>query len=249
MSDKFDFTNKIAVVVGASKGIGLTTAKGFAYGGANTYFLSRSGSDEDVKKLNNEGKSAYSFKVDATDEEAVESIFREIISKHQSIDILVNCIAINQCVPIEKISLQDWNKVVATNLTSIFLTSKFCLKGMKERKSGKIINVSSVAARNKSPVSGVHYVATKAAILGFTRQLAKEAAPFGINVNATCPGQTLTPMLKDSMSFEAQKKLAESIPLGRIATPKEQADVILFLASEAASYLSGSVIDVNGGQL
>ena len=120
---------------------------------------------------------------------------------------------------------------------------------MKSRRYGKILNVSSVAARNRSPVSGVHYVATKAAILGFTRQLSFELASFGINVNATCPGQTLTPMLEKSMSKSQLEELAKKIPLQRIATTEDQANIILFLASDFANYLAGTIIDVNGGQI
>ena len=113
----------------------------------------------------------------------------------------------------------------------------------------KIVNVSSIAGRNKSVVSGVHYTSSKAGIIGLTRQLAHELGPKGIHVNCTCPSQTLTPMLEASMTKKQQDKLCESIPLRRLSTIDDQVGPIVFLCSGLSSYLNGSVIDVNGGQL
>jgi len=199
--------------------------------------------------LKNKKLMAKNIQLDATNATAVQNFINYVAQKEKRIDILINAQAINHCVPIENISIAQWGKVLATNLTSIFLMCKACVPHMKKQRYGKIVNISSVAARNRSPVSGVHYVASKSAILGFTRQLAFETAPFGLNVNAVCPGQTETPMLMKSMTPSQRKALAKSIPLRRIADPEEQASVILFLASDTASYMSGAVVDVNGGQI
>ncbi len=244
-----EFSGKVVIVMGASRGIGAATAALFAERGAAVILASRSGGPDLADELTKKGLSAESRRVDARREQDVNDMVRRIISRFGRIDVLVNSQAINQCRALEAITLRDWRNVIETNLTSMFLTCKACLPHMKKRRTGKIINIASVAARNRSPVSGIHYVASKTAVLGFTRQLAFEVAPFGINVNAVCPGQTLTPMLLESMTPAQRKRLAGSIPLGRIADPQEQAAVIAFLASDAARYMSGAVVDVNGGQI
>jgi NAD(P)-dependent dehydrogenase (short-subunit alcohol dehydrogenase family) len=120
---------------------------------------------------------------------------------------------------------------------------------MKPRGFGRIVNVSSIAGRHRSVVSGVHYVSSKAGMIGLTKQLAFEAAPFKITVNAVAPSQTMTDMLKDSMTDEQVKNLEANIPLGRIAEVREQVGPILFLLTDAAAYMTGTFLDVNGGQI
>jgi 3-oxoacyl-[acyl-carrier protein] reductase len=120
---------------------------------------------------------------------------------------------------------------------------------MKEKKYGKIINISSIAGRFRSGFAGAHYTCAKAGVIAFTRQLAYEVAGCNINVNVLCPGQTETGMLKSFLTPKSKKKLEESIPLGYIASPLQQAKVILFLASDDSNYMTGAAIDVNGGQL
>ena len=135
------------------------------------------------------------------------------------------------------------------NLRAAFLICREAAKRMKQKERGSIINVSSIAGRHRSPVSGVHYVSSKAGIIGLTKQLAFELGPHGVNVNVVCPSQTMTDMLMQSMTDEQRKSLADSIPLKRIATVAEQVGPILFLCSDAAAYITGAVIDVNGGQV
>ena len=241
MDTKFDFSEKTAIVIGGTSGIGLEVANQLNYSGARTFVASR-----------NERKTMSStefIKCDVREELQVKKMVAEIIRQTGTIDILINSMAINQCRPIEEIDICDWHDVMTTNVTGVFLTCKIVLPYMKQNKSGKIVNVSSIAGRHRSLVSGVHYVASKAAIIGFTRQLAFEVAPFGINVNVHCPSQTLTPMLKQSMSPEQIEQLEATIPLHRLASVEEQASTILFLCSDASSYMSGATLDVNGGQL
>lgn len=235
------FKGKVALIVGGTIGIGYEVARQFSLQGARVFVAAR-----------NEPKDltfATFITCDVRNEADVEKLVDTVIKKEGKIDILVNAQAAVQCKPIEKISLQDWENVMATNITSIFLLCKKILPHMKKKKFGKIVNISSIAGRHRSPVAGVHYVASKTAIIGFSKQLAYEAAPYGINVNISCPSQTKTPTLKEGMSDEQIKRLEESIPMKRLATVEEQAKPIVFLCSEESSYMSGAVLDVNGGQL
>ena len=216
--------NKIVVVVGGSKGIGKGIVDTFNDLGAIVYSLSRDNCD-------------------ITNKKDIDNIFDNL----KEVDILINNAAINYCKPIEEISLNEWNDVINTNLTSYFYIIKKCLPLMK--KGGKIVNVSSIAGRDKSLVSGVHYTSSKAGLIGLTRQLAQELGPKGININCVCPSQTLTPMLKRSMTDKQLSNLENKIPLRRIAQVSEVVKPILFLCSDDASYIHGACLDVNGGQL
>ena len=173
-----------------------------------------------------------------------------LFSKEQSLkctDFLINSAAINYCKPSQDISIKEWEEVFSVNLTSLFVACQSVLPYMMSKNSGKIVNISSIAGRNKSLVSGLHYTSSKAAIIGLTRQLASEFAAFGININVVCPGQTKTEMLSSSMNKFQLQNLEKAIPQKRVATTIEQSNVILFLCSELASYINGAAIDVNGG--
>ena len=222
---KIDFSNKIAIVVGSSKGIGMGVADKFKELGATVIRVSRT-----------QG-------VDISNKESIDSFFESLTH----IDFLINVAGINFCKKIEDIEMDEWDSVIDTNLRSFYYIIKKSIPLMKS--GGRIVNVSSIAGRNKSIVSGVHYTSSKAGIIGLTRQLAHELGPRGIHVNCTCPSQTLTPMLEQSMTKEQQEKLCENIPLRRLGTIKDQVGPIVFLCSELSSYLNGCIIDVNGGQL
>ena len=216
--------NKIVVVVGGSTGIGKGIVDSFKKLGARVESISRSNCD-------------------ITKKEDIDFYFSDI----HKVDILINNAAINYCKPIENISLNEWDEVINTNLTSYFYIIKKCIPLMS--KGSKIINVSSIAGRSKSLVSGVHYTSSKAGLIGLTRQLAQELGPKGININCVCPSQTLTPMLERSMTKKQLKELSSNIPLRRIANIDEIVNPILFLCSEGASYIHGACLDINGGQL
>lgn len=235
----FDFKSKTVLVVGGSRGIGERVVKDFLDSEATVFYISRK------KSSNRELAAAKHLKCDIEKKEEVCEVF----SKIENLDFLINVAGINFCKKIEDIEVDEWDKVLSVNLRSFYLTCKLALEKMKVNGYGKIVNVSSIAGRNKSIVSGAHYTASKAAILGLTRQLAHEVSPLGINVNAVCPSQTMTDMLRQSMSEEEIKKLSSKIPLTRLATPAEQSMPILFLCSEASSYITGCILDVNGGQL
>jgi len=221
---KWNFENKQCLIVGGSRGIGKCIVDNFKNAGANVFSIDSSNCNISNPK-----------EIDL------------LISKFTKVDILVNVAAINYCKKINDITLEEWDNVFDVNLRGIFYITKKVLKLMSS--GSRIVNVSSIAGRNRSLVSGVHYTSSKAGIIGFTRQLAFELGPKSINVNAVCPSQTLTEMLKQSMSAEQIARLSESIPLKRIASVQEQVDPILFLCSSESSYITGAVLDVNGGQL
>jgi len=232
----FDFTGKTVVVTGGSKGIGLEVVKRFIDSGAIVYCLSRT--DPKIDGCHHIGcnlRNQLSIKL------AFDSI--------KTLDFLINVAGTNLCCPIEDIDSDEWDRVMSTNLKSFYYTSKLAVEIMKQKNFGRIVNVSSIAGRNKSIVSGVHYTSSKYGIIGLTKQLSNEVSKHNILVNCVCPSQTMTEMLQESMTTEQIEKLEHSIPIRRIATTKEQALPILFLCSSAASYIAGAAIDVNGGQL
>ena len=222
---KIDFSNKTTIVVGGSRGIGLKVKEKFSSLGSEVHSISRT-----------EG-------VDISIPEQVD----KYLMQFKKIDFLINVVGINYTKKIEEIELSEWEEVIKTNLTSIFYITKQCISKMDQ--GSRIVNVSSIAGRNRSLVSGVHYTSSKSGLIGFTRQLAFELGPKDINVNCVCPSQTLTQMLEESMTKEEQKKLSDDIPLKRLATVDDQVGPIIFLCSELSNYLTGAVIDVNGGQI
>ena len=238
MNISFDFSSRVALVVGGSKGIGQRVCIDLLNSGAKVFYVSRNRS-QDLDSL-----GAKHLKCDLRNELAIKSCF----DKLPSLDFLINCAAINHCKKIEKISSQEWDDVLAVNLRAYFITCKEAVEKMKKANFGRIVNVSSIAGRHRSLVSGTHYVASKSAIIGLTRQLAYECAGDNITVNVVCPSQTMTTMLKESMTSEQIGQLCTAIPLKRIAETQDQSLPILFLCSDGANYITGAAIDINGGQ-
>jgi len=232
----YDFKNKVVLVLGGSRGIGLQVCKEFLKANAIVYCASRT---------NPEFQGINHIECDVSDELQLKSVFDQLKT---GIDFLINVAGTNLCDPIENIDVPEWDRVLDVNLKSFFTASRLAIAMMRVSKFGRIVNVSSVAGRHKSVVSGVHYTASKAGIIGLTRQLSHEVAKDNILVNCVCPGQTRTEMLQKSMTTDQMKSLEENIPIGRIADAREQAMPILFLCSEDASYITGAVLDINGGQ-
>ena len=220
---KWNFTDKKVLVVGASRGIGKGVADAFSSSGAEVFEIS-------------------SHNCDISSKEQID----QYTSNLDRIDILINVAAINFAKNIEQISIEEWDAVMSVNLRGIFYITKKIIPKMPS--GSKIINVSSIAGRHRSLVSGIHYVSSKAGLIGFTKQLAFELSNKNINVNVVCPSQTLTDMLQSTTSPEELSQLEKNIPIGRIATVEEQVAPILFLASSEASYMTGCALDINGGQ-
>ena len=241
MSDlSFNFSGRRALVIGGSRGIGHGLTQRLLETGAEVIYASRTEGD---------GLDGATFvPCDLQDTGSVLDLFRTVDSSGD-LHFMVNMAAANYFHKVAEIEPAEWDEVLNVNLRAAYLACREAGKRMMPRRFGRIINVSSIAGRHRSPVSGAHYSASKAGLLGLTRQLAFEFGPSGVTVNAVCPSQTMTDMLRDSMSDEQVAALAASIPLRRVAEVREQVEPVLFLCSEGASYLNGAIIDVNGGQI
>ncbi|BBD08914.1 SDR family NAD(P)-dependent oxidoreductase [Desulfovibrio ferrophilus] len=237
---RFDFSGQTALVVGGSRGIGKAIVEELLAAGARVFYLSRKpglGMDK-----------ATHLAADLTDEAQVKAAFA-VIDAVAPLDIMVNSAAINFCKGNQEIGKDEWDSVLDVNLGAAFVLCREALARMVPRKFGKIVNISSIAGRHRSVVSGAHYVSSKAGMIGMTRQLAYEAAAHGVNINSHCPSQTMTDMLRESMTPEAIADLEAKIPMQRVATVADQAGPVLFLCSDAAAYITGACLDVNGGML
>lgn len=229
--------NKVAIITGASQGIGKCIHEFFLEKNLNAIGVSRS---IELAK--------YTRRCDITNEDNVKSLFKEVLKSFGSIDILVNNAGISTRTDIIDMEIGEWENVVATNLTGIFLCAKYALKVMKSQKYGKIVNVSSIAGRFRSSMASVAYTASKYGVIGITRQLALHYAKYNININCVAPSQTKTSMLLDNISEEQLREFSLSIPAGRLAEPVDIANAVWFLVSDEASYINGAVLDINGGQ-
>lgn len=247
---------KVAVITGAGGGLGREFAVTLARQGAdiaatdvNTALLEDVAAE--VKKL---GRECKAFMMDVSNKPSVTETMEAIYNAFGHIDILVNNAGGSLYTPksTEEIMEEHWYKVLDVNLKGTFLCSQAAVKYMMQQKSGKIINLTSIGGRTASIVTGVPYASAKGGIIALTRRMALEFGPYGINVNAIAPGTVLSGQrminLWNELSEEQKKATLSSIPLGRLSTAAEQATVVAFLASEDASYITGAIIDVNGGR-
>ena len=251
MSNSFDLNGKVALVTGASSGIGRATAEALAANGARVainFHRNEAGAEAARAEIVSGGGNAIVVQADVTRTSDVESLVEQTVAKFGPVDILVN----NAGSLVERLKILEltearWDEVIDLNLKSAFLCSRAVAGSMMQRKTGTIINVSSIAGRNGGALGSIHYSTAKGGLITFTKGLAKELAPFGVRVNAVSPGVIDTRYHKQFSSPEMMKTYAGMIPLGRIGTPAECAKVICFLASDAASYLAGETVEINGG--
>jgi 3-oxoacyl-[acyl-carrier protein] reductase len=243
----FSLKDKVAFVTGASQGIGRATSLALAECGAKVAVAARN--SEKLESLVNEiaatGGEALAVPMDVADAAAVKGGFHEVLTKFGKLDILVNNAAITRDTLALRMKLEDWEAVLRTNLTGAHLCIQQALGAMLKQRSGRIINISSVVAETGN-AGQANYVASKAGLIGLTRAIAVEVASRNITVNAIAPGFIETP-LTDPLSQELKDKMKALIPLGRFGKEREIAAVIVFLASDEAGYITGQVLDVNGG--
>lgn len=254
MADLFRLDGKVAVVVGGGGGIGKALALGLARYGADVALASRNldklktvaeelAADAEVKT------KVEAFQMDATDEKNVAAAAKKIVSAMGSVDILVNAQGQNIKQPFEEFPLSDWDTLFEGNVKSVMLCCREFGKRMIEKKSGKIINISSVAGDRGVPLAGnTGYCSSKAAVSNLTRMLAYEWAPHGINVNALGPSVIFTPGIKAALPPEVLKGATALHPLGRVAEPDELMGTVVYLASAASDYMTGQVVYVDGGR-
>jgi 3-oxoacyl-[acyl-carrier protein] reductase len=255
MQNFFDFTGKVVLVTGASSGIGRATAELFGRCGASvaiSYLTNKAGAEDAVAAILSNGSevAAMALMADVTKISEIEQMIHEVEGRLGPVDILIN----NAGSLVERLRTlemteQRWNEVINLNATSAFFAAKAVIPKMLEKGSGVIINVTSIASRNGGALGSIHYSSAKAAILTMTKGLAKEFATQGIRVNAVSPGVIDTPYHQTFTTPEIMANLRKAIPMGREGRPDEVARVIAFLASDAASYLCGETIEVNGGLL
>jgi 3-oxoacyl-[acyl-carrier protein] reductase/7-alpha-hydroxysteroid dehydrogenase len=238
--------DKIAIITGGTRGIGLETVRTFAKNGAKTIlFGSRQETvDKAIAKLQEEGLEVDGYCPNLNNYSEIEQTITEILKKYGRIDILVNNAGMSADKPIENTSPEEIDKVIDLNLRAVLYLTKAVVPAMKQQKSGVILNTSSMVSIYGQP-AGVAYPATKFAINGLTKSLARELAPAGIRVNAVAPGVTNTDMVA-ALPPEMIEPLVKTIPLGRIGEPVDIANAFLFLASDLASYITGTILQVDG---
>ncbi len=243
------FENKTIIVTGAGGGIGRAGALRLAREGAHVICMDIADSREDTARRIKECGvgSANAMAFDAFDSEDVKRVFQEAISTHGPIDGLVNCVGGG--LPLSALDIDEdaFDKMFDMNVKTTYRACWAALPHMQERRSGKIVNFSSVAGRSASVLQGPHYSSAKAAVIGLTRHLAREFGPHNINVNAIAPGVVGTERILEQMSDAQRQKTEAATPLGRIAAPEDIAGVVAFLASDDARHVTGVTIDVNGG--
>ena len=243
----FSLTNKIALVTGASQGIGRVTALALVAAGAKVAVAARNTEKLStlVTEIESTGGTALAVPMDVADAAQIKNGFQQTLAKFGKLDILVNNAAITRDTLALRMKLEDWDAVLRTNLTGAHLCIQQALGAMLKQRSGRIINISSVVAETGN-AGQANYVASKAGLIGLTRAIAVEVASRSITVNAVAPGFIETPMTAP-LSQEIKDKMKTMIPLGRFGLGQDVAAAVVFLASDEAAYITGQVLDVNGG--
>ncbi|MBL8142765.1 MAG: 3-oxoacyl-ACP reductase FabG [Acidobacteria bacterium] len=242
----FDFSNRVVLVTGASRGIGRAIAGQFAAAGAVVVAGARGANAADtVAAITAAGGRAEAVALEVTDPVSVQAAVDGLLARHGRLDVLVNNAGITRDQLLMRMKRDDWDAVLATNLTGTFTMTQAVLKPMLKQRAGRIICVTSVVGQMGN-AGQANYAASKAGIIGFVKSLAREVASRSITVNAVAPGLIETDMTR-AMTEDAHAEWASKIPLGRLGAPADIASAVTFLASDAASYITGQVLAVNGG--
>ncbi|HAZ09835.1 MAG: 3-oxoacyl-[acyl-carrier-protein] reductase [Omnitrophica bacterium GWA2_41_15] len=240
---------KLAIITGGARGIGKEIAMLFAKEGANIAIcdVNLEEAEKTAKEIQDLGRESLAFKVDVTDQSQIHGMVDKILDKFNKIDILINNAGITKDNLLLRMSEEEWDKVIAVNLKGTFLCTKIVSKVMLKQRFGKIVNLASIIGIMGN-AGQANYAASKAGIIGFTKSVAKELASRNICVNAIAPGFIKTDMTA-RLAEEVQKKMLSVIPLARFGEAKDVADLAIFLSSESSSYITGQVIQVDGGML
>ena len=241
-----NFEGQAVLITGAGRGIGKTIALKLAVSGADTILVDMSPEMDDVRKeIEGMNRKCLTFQVDVTDSEAIYAIVNNIIEEMGEIHILVNNAGITQDNLFMRMKPEQWSKVIDVNLNGVFNVTKAVIRSMVKQRYGKIINISSVVGFSGNP-GQVNYSSTKSALVGFTKSLAREVGTRGVTVNAVAPGFIDTAMTQ-ALNESQQEAILQQIPLGRMGDAGDIANAVAFLASKEASYITGTVLHVNGG--
>ena len=237
---------KVVLITGAAGGIGTAIARAVTAESATVVLcdINLEGARRLASELTGEGRSAAAYALDISRPPEIAAVIEEVVKRHQRIDVLVNNAAICPRIPLEEVTEADFDRIVGINLKGTFFVSQAVSPVMSRQGSGRIVNISSVGARTGGVAASSVYAATKAGIIAITKSYARTLAP-GVTVNAIAPGVVDTDMMR--IPSEQVAAIVDQIPLGRLADPEEIASVVVFLASEDASYFTGATLDVNGG--
>jgi len=242
--------DKVSIVTGGAQGLGRAIAIELAKGGSHLILCDIN--LEEAEKVAEEilalGRKAHAMKVNVSAASDIDGMVSYVFKEFGRVDILVNNAGICQVVTIEKMTEEDWDRVMAVNLKGVFLCSKAVMGVMKRQGSGRIVNMGSISGKIGGIATGANYSVSKAGVMCFTKALARELAPYGITVNAVAPGIIETEMTRGITQGDFTNYL-KSIPLGIIGTPEDVANAVAFLVSDEARYITGEILDVNGGML
>ncbi len=229
--------NRVAVVTGAASGIGQATVERLRTQSMQVIGVSRRLDDTET-----------TLRCDVTDEASVTRVFEHVLRRFGRVDVLVNSAAIVAKTEPLEVSVREWEETLRTNVIGTYLCCREAIGTMRRQRYGRIVNISSLAGRWVSRSASLAYTCSKYAVIGLTRQLAVRFGQEGMTINCVCPSETLTELFVQNIPLDCRDAMAAANPLRRLAEPEEVAGVIAFLASEAASYMNGAVVDVNGGQ-
>ena len=251
MTNADEFSGKVAIVTGAGQGMGRAVAERLAAGGARLALndINPGPLNETVADIKAGGGNVWAIVGNVASREDVDCLVEGALERYDEVHILVNNAGIVRPTRVIDIEEDEWDLVLDVNLKGTYLCSRAILPTMQKLGWGRIVNFSSTAGRRYSDIGGAHYTAAKAGILGFTRHLAKEVGRYGITVNAVCPGMIDTQMTRSAVSDAQAQAYADSYPISRPGQPREIAELVAFLASDKAAYITGASLDINGGDL
>jgi NAD(P)-dependent dehydrogenase (short-subunit alcohol dehydrogenase family) len=254
------FTNQVVLITGAASGIGRACALRFAREGANVACLdlNEAANEATAAQCRESGVEAIALNCDVADLDSVQAAVEATLARWSRVDVLVTAAGIYSGAPLPEVSLQQWQRLIDINLTGVFLCNRAVAPILMEQRAGSIVNISSMAGKTSFPASA-EYSASKSGVIGLTRSVAMDLAPFGATANAVCPGNTLTEMVRqvaervgpqDGLTAEEWlERRAGECPMKRMSQPWEIAGVVAFLASEDSRYLTGQAIEVDGGMI
>lgn len=242
-----DFTNKNVIITGGASGIGKAVTTGIVAGGGHAIIvdLNLEAARNVCKELGEENATAY--QVNMGDSENIRTVFGKILEDFGQVHCLINNAGIVSTAPFDEVTQAEWDRVISINLTGVYTAISVMYPAMKAAGYGRIVNVASVAAKRGGGLLGTSaYAASKAGVIGLTKAVAREGAPYGVACNGVCPSLTMTPMT-GNLGEEKLQKIISTIPMGRGAQPQEIANMILFYASDLSSFATGEISDVDGG--
>lgn len=247
-----EFAGRVVAITGAAQGIGAVTARAFAEQHACVALLDidEKGAKQVAEKILAAGGRALVMHTDVTDEQSVAQAIAGTVAEFGGLDVIVNCAGgYTRLATVEDMTVDEWDRTVSLNLRSVFLCCRAAIPHLKRSKAGRIINVSSISGRAVQVASSPAYGSAKAAVIQLTRFLAYQLGPDGITANSICPITTLTPRVAALRTEADVERIAAQVPLRRLAVPEDHAQAMLFLASDAAAYINGIALDVNGGRV